>query len=163
MTDSPEHETVPVHPRTSPLSRWVTALSFGFNNAFSTPAAFAISCVACALWVMLIPVEGFDRWDLTAGLVGNDFESTIEFFFGIATLIVAVAVAKKQHAQESVAHTQTDAQAETLERLAAQSAHISEVDDRLAEALAANTALTAEVHELTKAVHAVIVPSGTAG
>lgn len=146
----------PVHPRTRPLNRWVTALSFGFNNKLGTPTAFALSLAACVLWIALIPIEGFGKWDLTAGLVGNDIESTVEWFFGIAVLIVGVSVAAKQEQQESIQHHQTDQMAKTLDLLAAQSAHIAEVEDRLTDQVTVNTELTQQVHDLTAAIHQLV-------
>ena len=163
----PGREPLPVHPHTKPLARWIEAIASWYNNAFGTPTAFAISLVALAGWVALIPILGFSKWNSGPGLLGNTTESTGEWFFGLAVLIVGVTSAARQKDIESNQHHQMDSMVEMLAANTAQGQQIADVEGKLAQALDANTALTQQVHDLTSEVHrlmtAAVTPLAPAG
>lgn len=71
-----------------------------YCNWFGTETAFAISLILLFAWTVLIPVLGWAHWNSTAGLFGNTLESTGEWFFEIAILVVARRVDQRQRAQQ---------------------------------------------------------------
>jgi hypothetical protein len=125
-----------MHPDTRPLARWIEAIAAAYDSAFATPTAFAFSLAALIIWLVLIPFLGFSKWNSGPGLLGNTLESTGEWFFGLAVLIVGVSTATRQQQIESNQLHQMD--------------HIKDLQEQLGTALAENTLLTQQIHELVR-------------
>lgn len=124
---------LPVHPSTGPLAGWIEKIAAWYTRWFGTPAAFAASLLALAVWVSFVPVLGPARWNAGPGLLGNTIESTGEWFFEVAILITGVTTAVRQREIESNQLHQMD--------------RIEALEERLMQAAAENTALTKAIHE----------------
>lgn len=129
-----------LHPDTTDAAGGVVyRIADWYARTFGTPTAFAISLVGLAVWVSFIPILGWQRWNAGPGLLGNTFESTGEWFFEVAVLIVGVGVAAKQRVIESHQLTSMDYQTRILEALARASEARDEAD-RKRDAILAHTA-----------------------
>lgn len=86
-----------------------------YVEKFGTEVAFAVSVVLLVAWVGLIPLLGYARWNTGPGLTGNTVESTGEWFFAVATLVVASRVSNRQQAMQQHQCEQAD-RVEEMER-----------------------------------------------
>jgi hypothetical protein len=150
----------PLHPDTKPLARWIEAIATWYDNAFGTPTAFAISLVALAGWLALIPILGFSHWNTGPGLLGNTIESTGEWFFGLAVLIVGVSTAARQKDIESNQLHQMDRQTEMLTAIQETEERLAAVDEENSTLLRQNTELTEQVHGLAVQIHSLVSNTG---
>lgn len=103
------------------LRKAIEAVCDWYCRVFGSEAAFAISLVACLGWLIPLFSMGFTRWNSSIGLAGNNIESTGEWFFGVATLVVATRVSNRQRADQ-----ERDRAAQ-----AAQQQHNQEQSDRI--------------------------------
>jgi hypothetical protein len=152
----PRRRHLPLHPNTKPLARWIEAIATWYDNAFGTPTAFAISLIALVGWLSLIPILGFSHWNSGPGLLGNTLESTGEWFFGLAVLIVGVSTAARQKDIESNQLHQMDRQVEMLAAIQETEERLAAVDTENGTLLRQNTELTEQVHDLAIQIHTLV-------
>lgn len=103
------------------IRRAIEAVCDWYCRVFGSEAAFGISLLLLVAWLLPIPFMGFSRWNGGIGLAGNNVESTGEWFFGVATLVVASRVSRRQSADQ-----ERDRAAQT-----AQQQHNAEQADRI--------------------------------
>lgn len=79
-----------------------------FANWFNDHiAGHPVTLVICILFVVvifsLLAILGFNNWNLSVGLVGNDIESAYELISGTAAVVAVVAIHKtvRRHHKES--------------------------------------------------------------
>jgi hypothetical protein len=99
----------------------IEAVCDWYCRVFGSEAAFAVSIAVGVLWLLPLFSMGFTRWNSGIGLAGNNVESTGEWFFGVATLVVASRVSSRQSADQ-----ERDRAAQ-----AAQQQHNEEQSDRI--------------------------------
>lgn len=124
------------------IADWVSA-------AMGRPTNIIVWLVVVIAWTALGPYLAqhpfLPAWSVSAG-----WNFPLNLVTTVAELFIGFLVAAASNRSERNLTM-------TLGRIGAQEKTISDVEDRLSDALAANTRLTAEVHELTKAVHAAVV------
>lgn len=58
-----------------------------------------ITLIVCILFVIvlfvLIPIQGYGKWNITTGLFTNTLESSFELITGVAAVVAVVALHKK--------------------------------------------------------------------
>lgn len=99
-----------------------------YCDRFGTETAFAVSLALFVVWITLIPILGYERWNTGPGLLGNTIESTGEWFFAIATLVLARKINQRQREQQ--------------EHMARQIAHMEAILERLGPRAGAGPAAT---------------------
>lgn len=116
----------------------IEAVCDWYCKVFGSEAAFAISIVGCILWLIPLFSEGFNRWNSGIGLAGNNVESTGEWFFGVATLVVATRVSNRQRADQERDRAAQEAQQQHNQE---QADRIEALDTQISETLAQEVAL----------------------
>lgn len=95
---------------TNRFRRGIEAICDWYCRIFGSDSAFAVSLVLLVVWVAPIPFMGVTRWNATIGLGGNNVESTGEWFFAVATLVVATKMNRRQAAEQQLAREREGAQ-----------------------------------------------------
>ena len=119
------------------------------SAAMGRPANIIVWLVLVVAWTALGPYLAQHPF-LPAWSVSTAWNFPLNLITTVAELFIGFLVAAASNRSERNLEA-------TLARIGAQEQKISDVEDRLSEALDANTALTTEVHGLTKAVHAAVV------
>lgn len=110
------------------LKRIIQAACQWYCDHFGTEMAFAISLLVFVVWVGLVPILGWTQWNSTVGLFGNTVESTGEWFFAVATLVLAGRITLHQSRERA----RTDA---LLKQIEEQSARIERMGEMLLDQL----------------------------
>lgn len=104
--------------------RSIEAVCDWYCRVFGSPTAFAVSIIGLIVWMAPIPAMGWARWNSSIGLLGNNIESTGEWFFGVATLVIATTLNKRQRADQDASQereqrqqAQAQAQSDRIEAL----------------------------------------------
>jgi low affinity Fe/Cu permease len=147
MTSAPD-SPAPTEPRESVFERVADYVS----AAMGRPANIVVWLVLVIAWTAMGPYLAQHPF-LPAWSVSTGWNFPLNLVTTVAELFIGFLVAAASNRSERNLTV-------TLARISEQEKTISDVDDRLSEALEANTKLTAEIHELTKAVHAAVVTGG---
>lgn len=142
----------PVEPRESVFERtadWVSA-------AMGRPKNIIVWLVLVAGWTLLFALHLVNPAGtfLPAWFTSEGYNFPLNLVTTVAELFIGFLVAAASNRSERNLEA-------TLAGIAQQEAKISAMEDKLSDALDANTALTTEVHKLTEAVHAAVVKGVT--
>jgi low affinity Fe/Cu permease len=140
----PEHESV--FERTAD---WVSA-------AMGRPTNILVWLALVIGWTLLFAahIVSPDANFLPSWFTGTAFNFPLNLITTVAELFIGFLVAAASNRSERNLKA-------TLAGIQAAEDRDAEMEEKLTQAVAANTALTAEVHELTKAVHAAVTRSAT--
>ena len=115
------------------------------SYAMGTPTNIIIWLLAVGTWIAFGPYIAGHNF-LPNWFTSNSFNFPLNTVTTIAELYIGFLVGASSNRSERNLEA-------TLGRISAQEEQIKDVEDKLGRALAQNTELTKEVHELTKLIH----------
>jgi low affinity Fe/Cu permease len=69
-----------------------------FNeNVVGSPWTYIFCIAAVVFTYLLIPLQGYDKWNLTSGLFFNTTSSSVELITGVGAVVGVYAVRRAQH------------------------------------------------------------------
>jgi hypothetical protein len=155
-TSEPTNPTNSTAPDTAePLfQRIADKVSYGMG----TPLNIFIWIVLVVGWVLLFGLSHDPKIQngsfLPAWFTSTGFNFPLNLVTTVAELYIGFLVGASSNRSERNLE-------QTLARISAQEAQIGDVEGKLSIALAQNTALTTEIHELTKLIHETVCAGGT--
>jgi low affinity Fe/Cu permease len=128
------------------------------SAAMGRPTNIAVWLVLVVGWTLLfaLHIVGANADFLPAWFTGTAFNFPLNLFTTVAELFIGFLVAAASNRSERNLQL-------TLSAIADQEKHIEDVETKLAEEVASNTALTRQVHDLTREIHDFLTSSRAAG
>jgi low affinity Fe/Cu permease len=122
------------------------------SAAMGRPANIAVWLVLVAGWTLLfaLHIVGANANFLPAWFTGTAFNFPLNLFTTVAELFIGFLVAAAANRSERNL-------ALTLAAISDQGRHIADVETKLSEEVATNTALTQQVHDLTSQIHDLLI------
>ena len=85
-----------------------TFASWANEHIVGNVVTFLICCIFVVVIFMLIPIQGYSKWNLTTGLFSNTVESSFELITGVGAVVAVVALHKKHSKDIQALHEKLD-------------------------------------------------------